>query len=323
MQKWLKRICLGSSHRLPTWVCVGHASPTQQVHVVLEGLGEPINVTHNHVVVELRPLVLAICFKGHGHFSTLKRAKLQLTLSEAQPTEYALGSVTLETRDVIKLPADELCLFNVTGSASLCLPKTRLHLHYLYERVKLRLDRDPRNVYKMRPKPLFSMWLLYALPRPVALVSYADGQRSNIFPMDLIGPTDSPYFLLSLGQTRPSLPFIKNSGKLAVSMIPLEQTAVALQLGKNHRIDTADWRTLPFDTVPSHTFGLPTPSGALTVRELEVVEAHDLTEHTILIATTRHIEQRASGLHMCHAQRTFQHYLMERGRELPVYVMPH
>ena len=44
---------------------------------------------------------------------------------------------------------------------------------------------------------------------------------------------------------------------IALADVPLEDTAIAYQLGEHHQKERIDWSALPFETEPSSPYGLP------------------------------------------------------------------
>ncbi len=318
MLQWIRRLALGDAHDLPMWVPVGHDDPESQVQVLLEGFGAPIDVTSNNVIVDLHPFCYAISLEGDDSNADLARARPALVVREPKPPYGTLGRIRLRFRETMDLPLHRIVLFETAGCANRCLQPLRLRMTYLYERIRLLLDRNPHNE-KMKPSEQFSNWVAYFLPRPVHLISFEHEGHGNIFPMDLIGTTASPYYLLSLHRKRPALPLILASGKLAVSAIPGEFTPIAYRLGRHHRVATVDWTDLPFATVPSATYGIPVPADALSVREVRLHSTHEVGKHVILVTTTTQVQRRRTAPEMCHVNRLYQAYLRRGGRALPSF----
>lgn len=309
---------MGAGSDLPTWVCVGHESPETQVRIDLEGLGVPVDVTLNHVMVELRPFRIAIAVNENDvDPHSVRDQQTSLVLRESRDSNRVLGRVSLRFGDVITHSPYSFLLFETLRATNQCLPWLQVQSHYLYERCKRLVDRDPRNVHRMTTADLFSCWLLYSLPRKVALVSFYDNDRGNMFPMDLIGVTDSPYYLMSLTSKDPALPLIVASRKLAVSDVPVGYASIVYGLAKNHHRESIDFSELPFETGRSRQFGIPVPNDALSVREVYIERCHEVDHHTVFITTTRNIESRRAGLQLYHVQRVYQQYLAVHGRPLP------
>lgn len=312
----------GRPDPLPQWVTVGHDAPRTQVRTWLHGLDEPLDVSANHVPVDLHPLTVAIALSGEGRPELAHRARqtrLWLTVEEPEPSGKLLGRVGLKYRQALPLGETDLYFFDTDSYENFCLPRIELYWNYLRERIKLFFDHDPRNVHKMTPAQLFAMWVLYIAPRPVGLVSYDHEGKSNLLPMDLMGETDSPYYLLGLHTTSPATPVITRARKLAISHVPFEDKDVVFSFGRHHRQVTIDWDQVPFPVEKSRTFGLPVPQHALDVREVVLEESLETGRHTLFVTTTVDFEERHRGLQMCHVHRLYQCYLRSQGRELVAY----
>jgi hypothetical protein len=85
-------------------------------------------------------------------------------------------------------------------------------------------------------------------------------------------------------------------GSIALSSIPIEQTPLAYQLGKNHRKECIDWTELPFATKTSSKLGLPVPQFSVRVREMQIEAVRKLGSHTLCIERTIHDERWNNGL---------------------------
>jgi flavin reductase (DIM6/NTAB) family NADH-FMN oxidoreductase RutF len=135
--------------------------------------------------------------------------------------------------------------------------------------------------------------------------------------MDLIGPTDSPYFLMSLRTTAPAVRLITESRRMALADVPLDHAGVAYQLGQHHRKERIDWSSLPFDTEPSPAHGLPVLRAALRLREVVVRDVHLMNSHMLFITEVVHEKRRDNGLQLFHMSGPYYRYLERRGIALP------
>ncbi len=135
----------------------------------------------------------------------------------------------------------------------------------------------------------------FICPRPVVLVSAVSGNRSNIFPMNLLGSISDGYFAFALDSTRLAAPLVAAAGKVALSSIPLEQSEVAQRLGKNHKKESVAWNQLPFPTRPSQALGIPVPYFASRVIELQIEATRNLGSHTFFVARVIRDERRGQG----------------------------
>lgn len=168
--------------------------------------------------------------------------------------------------------------------------------------------------FRMSFPDLRALEVFYILPRPVYLVSVVHGERSNIFPMDLVWPVGAGGFMLALRRTNPSTVLMRESGRIVVSSVPAEQKAVAYQLGNHHRLESIDWDKLPFDTSPSQEFGIPTPSFSMRTRELEVRRVTDVGSHVCFETCVKADVLRTGGMQLCHVSDMYAHWRAAHGR---------
>src|SRR5207247_3774103 len=158
------------------------------VRVLLDGLGAPLDVTGNNVAVSLRPFLIGIAFADAQAEDTLQHASPLLSFRERRAGEPVIGTIRLRFWTAVSLGTWRLCVFETRGHTNRCLSPARLRLHYLYQRWSNFRNRSPYN-FTVAPHDLRSLFVFYTCPRPVALISVQSGSASNIFPMDLIGPT--------------------------------------------------------------------------------------------------------------------------------------
>lgn len=307
----LKRLLLAAG-RVPRYLPVGYPSPQREVRVTLDGLATPCDVTDTHVMIALRPLVLALAAPNGMPSATLAANGLSLRFTPCTEPQTTLGVVALRHETEITTDGATLHLFRQNGSSNAAMPPAAQALFSAYHRFGEWKRRHQRNT-PMLPDDLRAIQVLYICPRPVVLVSVQHGSASNLFPMDLIGQTDGPHFLLGLRNTSPSIPLIKGSRRLAVSDAPLEYTRIAFKLGEHHAKESIDWNALPFATAPSQGHGIPVPKAALRVRDLDVREVRDVGSHTLFITRVVNDERRRDGLQMCFLAGSYYRRLALRG----------
>jgi flavin reductase (DIM6/NTAB) family NADH-FMN oxidoreductase RutF len=315
----LRRLLLGADDT-PGWLVVGHAEPERHLEVWLHGFGEPVDVSDNHVMVALVPFLVAIRLDVLSPEDRAIADASRPWLSVREPDGRELARVRLRPAREVEVPPYRLGLFETAGCDDRNLPAVRLHAHYLLQRWKHLQDRNPYNM-KMASSPLFCSFALYSAPRPVVLVSHQSSGRGNVVPLDLVGEAGAPCYLLGVHDS-PALVRLAEAERLAVSTVPLAWSDTAVALGRNHRHETIDWAGLPFATVPSPTWGIPVPAGALTVREVRVERLVRAGSHTIFVTTTERLERWAEGLQTCYIHGFHQMYLERQGRPLPVPAGP-
>jgi len=293
---------------LPGWVCVGHADPDDQVRVWLEYPGHRLDISRCHRMVALAPLVIAI-----GLENDVQNGAIVVT--ENQPGGSILGRIEVNLQRKIQACGVPVALFEAGASRNRCMPLLRGAAIRSWESWKAARDPNPRNI-RMTPSDMFAMWILHNAPRPVVAVSCGSPERGNLFPMDLVGSLTDECYVLGLHSSSPAIPVLRESGKIAVSVMPLCAKNAVYGLGKNHREALLDLRALPMTTLPSPLFGIPALAQALAVYDLALETVIDLGSHQLFVTRVKSFERKSAELQMCHVHRLYQQYLMERGRAL-------
>jgi flavin reductase (DIM6/NTAB) family NADH-FMN oxidoreductase RutF len=126
-------------------------------------------------------------------------------------------------------------------------------------------------------------------------VSAVSGNRSNLFPMNLLGNVGDGYFAFALDSSRLAAPLVAAAGTIALSSIPMEHSEMARQLGKNHKQETISWNQLPFPTRPSTALSIPVPCFASRVIEMQIESTRNLGSHTFFVARVVRDERRSDG----------------------------
>jgi len=302
---------LRSLVNFPRYGPLGLHDPQSHVAVWLDGLGEPRDVTRNNVVAALRPFTIGIMF-GRDESPVLEGRALRLSMRERRSGR-VLGSIGLRLVRSIPLEEHRFCLFETSGSENRCVTAPNLGLYYLRQRWReeRRRRKNPYN-FQMTRAGLRASYCFYLCPRPVVLVTVVHGELGNMFPMDLIGPTDSPWFSMALRKTSPAVRLMQESRRMALASAPFAYRDIAYELGKHHALETIDWAKLPFATTCSPLFGYPVAEAALRVREVEVKEFHDVGSHMLFITSiVRETVPRGGtgGPQMFHAFSSYRQYL--------------
>jgi flavin reductase (DIM6/NTAB) family NADH-FMN oxidoreductase RutF len=183
-------------------------------------------------------------------------------------------------------------LFQVDRCRNYCLPASRLWAHYLHHAY---LRQKSTSHIRLSNRAAQAMAAAFICPRRVVLVSAVWGDRSNMFPMNLLGSLGDDYFAFSLDSTRLAAPLVAGAGQVALSGIPVRRAEIAQQLGRNHKKESVAWSQLPFATTPSTALGIPVPSFASRVTELEVETIRNLGSHTLFVSRVVRDERRAAG----------------------------
>lgn len=298
-QEACKRAVFGSSN-LHQQCAIGLRDPQREVGVWLNGLGICLDVTDRNVMAAAQPLTLGVGLEDGCDAAAIRRSRPSLEFRERGGESRLLGKIGLHLTGEIPVGGGRLVLFRAHSCKNYCLPKARLWAHYsyyAYRRWRARA-RAGASTFRMLANELRSVFVFYICPRPVVLVSVRDGNLANIFPMDLIGPIGARHFTLALHRNSTAVPLMERSRRIALSSVPVEQTATAYDLGENHKLPGVDWPQVPFATSPSTSFGIPVPQFSLRVREMQIEAVRDLGSHKLFLAKTVEDEHWAEGLQM-------------------------
>jgi flavin reductase (DIM6/NTAB) family NADH-FMN oxidoreductase RutF len=288
----LRQVLLGKTN-LPQQCTVGIHDPQTEVTVWLHGIGAPRDVTFEHSIACAAPFTICV---GGGEWPLNRDAgkRLALRFRERDGEKRLLAELGLRHTGTILTDGPALRLFQIHGCKNYCLPKGRLWAHYLHQ-AYLRWRNKSTSHIRISSRAAHAMIVSFICPRPVVLVSAVSGDRSNIFPMNLLGRVSEGYFAFALDSTRLAAPLVAGAGSVALSSIPLEQSEVARQLGKNHKKESVPWNQLPFPTRPSTALGIPVPCFALRVIELHIETIRNLGSHTFFVARVIRDERRGEG----------------------------
>jgi flavin reductase (DIM6/NTAB) family NADH-FMN oxidoreductase RutF len=297
--KAIKKIVLGEAD-VPQQCTVGMPDPQMEVRVWLEGFGERLDVTSNHVVACASPLTVGI-----GINSERLQTQPALEFRERNGEQRLIAKLGLRQSGSISGAGQNLLLFQIRRCANYCLPRHRLWAHDLYQYlVRRRGDKNPEIPMSIRGAR--SMNVFFICPRPVVLVSAMHGDSGNIFPMNLFGAIGHSYFAFALNSTRKAAPLVERAGRVALSNIPFEHAGLVRQLGKNHRLESVNWNELPFNTTRSAALGLPIPEFALRVREVEIETVRKLGSHTLFFARILRDDRLGNSLQFCMVHGIYQ-----------------
>jgi flavin reductase (DIM6/NTAB) family NADH-FMN oxidoreductase RutF len=291
-RKTIRHLALGPEN-LPNQCIIGMEEPQSEVDVELHGLGAPRDVTQNHVPACAAPFTIGIGFDQDLTGDLRAGKRVALHFRERAGARRLLGKLRLRLALTIPVAGRTVGLFSIRNTSNYCLPRMRLWARYAYWAYG-RLKSPPDVRLKLRD--VHAMPVLFSCPRPVVLVSVADGKTGNIFPMNLMGSLGDNHFGLALNSTRPASALVQRLARLALSSLPVEQASLVRSLGANHKKESIRLDEIPFSVAPSPTFGLPVPTFALRVRELEVITTRNMGSHMLFIARVVHDERWSNGL---------------------------
>src|ERR1700722_17639150 len=302
VRKALKAVIFGSAS-FPQQCSIGLRDPQSEISVWLHGLGSPRDVTQNNVITSARPFTIGIGLERSPDPAEAGGTPLSLLFRERDGEQRLLGVIRLRLNEVTAIGLDRIGFFEILSCTNYCVPRARLwarYLHYGYQRWRSRAH--PGSNVPMVGREVHSVFVFYICPRPVVLVSVVDGNFTNIFPMDLIGPIGGQHFTLALHATSTAVSLMERSRRVALSGVPVEQISIAYALGQNHKKTDFCWNQISFDLTTSPAFGLPIPEFALSVKEMEIEEVRVMGSHKLFICRTEVNHLRSHGLQLSFVQ---------------------
>lgn len=282
---------------LPQWSTVAVAPPQQVVTATLRWDGQSADVTADHTVASLNPLVIATSIHAG------QRPVLEYSDSG---TGKILGVLQLKQAASVAAEQTSLAIYQVEAGQHHCLGWPRRPWNEWLQNRLMRKSQSS-HPFALDPAVVQRLMIAYLCPRPVVLVSVGAPGHQNIFPMDLIGPlARSGLFSLALRSTNVSVPVIREVRRVALSCIPATMKAIVYQLSEHHKQPLAEWNALPFPVQPSQEFGIPTVAAALRVQELAIVHSREIGSHTFFIGRLVSDLPLAEGVQLHHTPGFYQ-----------------
>jgi len=259
---------------LPQWSPVAVTPPQTLVSAALRWDGETADVTTDHTVASLKPLMIATSLDA-GPSPELEYRD--------RATGRMLGSLRLQRTAPVAAAETPLAFYLVAGGEHYCLRwPWRSWNAWLQNRAMLK-NRSPHNS-GMEPTAAQQLMIAYLCPRPVVLVSVETLGHRNIFPMDLIGPLRrGGFFSLALRTTNVSAPIMREVRRVALSSVPARLKTTVYQLAEHHKRPLDNWNELSFPVQPSREFGIPVMADALRILELAIVHHQEIGSHTFFL----------------------------------------
>jgi flavin reductase (DIM6/NTAB) family NADH-FMN oxidoreductase RutF len=283
------------------------------VRAVLVGPGGERDVTGCVVPVSLNPFLLGI--HAPPGEAAAAPAGLRVTLRmEEVVSGKLLGRLLLRAEHSLSGALGDTQLFRPLASRVDCEAAVARWWKYLLAWRQVRAQAGVPHAFAMSFADLRALNVFYMMPRPVHLVSVVHQERSNLFPMDLVGPVGQDTFVLALRATSPSIELMRASGRIVFSGAPAALKEVVFRLGAHHKARSIDWDGLPIAVRPSPHFGIPVPQAALRVRELEVAASHDIGSHVFFVTTVAADTRLADEPQLAHVSDMYARWAAAAGR---------
>ena len=303
--------------RPPQRFFLGLDGAQKEITVWLDGAGAPRDVTLHHSLACADPLTICVAFKKGEGLKEDERKHLTLKFREQKGGEKLLGKIGLRYVKTISTSGPALFFFEVTSARNYCLPALHLWSFYMLHAYRRWRRPLPPNLIQLPFLAMRAMDILFICPRPIGLGSSAEGERGNMFPVNVMGPLDDGYFGFALKHAKFPAHLVNRTRRLALTTVPMQQGDLAYGLGRNHSRDGIEWSDLPFSIKPSREFRIPVPTFALGVRELEVEVNHLFGTHIFFAGRIVCDDRFNEAVELCVVHGHYQCYRLKvRGEDL-------
>src|SRR5689334_10663900 len=163
IKKVAKHIALGGAN-LSQQCTLGLPDPQTEISVWLCGLGEPLDVTNNHVLACPSPFTVGIGLEDYSDGGRSPRS-LSLEFRERNGERRLLADVGLRSSEIVSSASQALSLFHIRSCRNWCLPLPRLLAYDLYQFIRRREDKNP-EIY-ISALASRAMTACFICPRPV------------------------------------------------------------------------------------------------------------------------------------------------------------
>lgn len=284
---------------LPQWSTIAVAPSQQAVAATLRWNGGTADVTADHAVASLKPLMIVTSIDAGP------RAVIEY---RDRSTGRILGTLQLAKTTQLAIEQTALTLYRVEAGEHRCLGWPHRPWNTWLQNRLMRKNPSAQHAL-MAPQAVQQLMIAYLCPRPVVLVSVQAAGHQNIFPMDLIGPLErSGFYSLALRSTNVSAPFMRETRRVALSSVPATMKANVYALSAHHKRPLDDWNNVPFPVRSSPVFDIPSVAEALCVHELSIVHSQEFGSHTLFVGRIASAEERTEGMQLHHTPAYYQAY---------------
>jgi len=279
-------------------------------HVYLQNKDSLIDVSQNHWLLSLDPVVLGVWLqKDILLFSENASCKIYFSDKKSDIENIEKDKVAIIDVDFFdKIEESNGVLFLLRAKKSSICHISALKIFLLFFKF-----------YK-KPKLSFSQFkslvAAHSYPRRVRVISFRDGDYYNIFPMDLLGDiSQSKRFVFGLRHSNHALAKIIETKKIVVSEFSSSYKNIVYQLGKHHTSRPLSMDDLPFKTVPTDQFNFFIPEWVESYKEINIIKTINLGSHMLLWGEPVNEKTlKAASAHLFHIP--FLLYLHQKRRGL-------
>lgn len=289
MKKLLNLLLFGNTY-FKEFPAISTDENTIGENVVFDIDGKPLDVSKNHWLLSLEPMVFGIWLENE--VGIIKGTNGNLNFKSIQNKTLA----TLELHCIESKPEKEgtLFLFEVKKNDVFHCHPFKLKLIY--------------SLHYKRPNVSFGQFknllAAFSFPRKVRLISFKKEDYFNMFPMDLVGEIpNTNRFVFGLRHSNNTLIKIIEEKKIVVIEFPAAYKNEVYQLGKHHSGKIPNLDALPFDVKESNRFQFPVPQWAMQYHEIEITQTLNLGSHMLLygeVVNTVTVNENRDNLYHIH-----------------------
>lgn len=268
MKRILRNLLIGSSefHEYPA-VSMNGNSITETVALEIDG--RKSDVSHNHWLLSLEPMVFGIWLADE--FPVIQKQKKGCLYFNSQKNKM-VAKVHLILANGIEGKEGTLFLFEVKKATVFHFSQLKIRLIY--------------EAFYRKPNHSFTQFQnlasAFSYPRKVRVISFKEDNYFNIFPMDLVGDMGNGRLVFGLRHTNITLNKIIRAKKLVVAEVPFFAKDGIYTLSHHHSSRPPDEKALPFKVITSELFRFPVPEWAIGYQEIEIEKTIDLGSHCLL-----------------------------------------
>ena len=177
-------------------------------------------------------------------------------------------------------------------------------------------NKKPGNVF-LHSNLYKQVQIAYAIPRHIALITVSDGGNYNLFPTDLHGQAVNDHYIISLRTGGKACEQVEAAGRLLISEMDCTTYKAVYALGKNHMQPLKTKGQFTFGDQTSASFQWPVPDGALSYKELTLLDTFTHGIHKILLFKILYIHQPVTALNgtLAHIHNTYATWRYKKGME--------
>lgn len=298
------------------YVCISENSFLEPLHVILKEKNEDVDITHCHVLLGYRPMLLGFHFSIGSDLArrvmSLEEVTLQFDFPTSPPAHPPTWVARLVLKKVSEIKLGEQALFVFEGLSGEHRFLSRFHqiMNRIYERLQSKKPGNiglPGNLYDQ-------VAIAYSMPRNISIVSLGDGNRFNLFPTDLHGAVGGQFYVGSLRHEGNASRQVEEFKKIVLSTVKTEAFRDVYALGKNHMGELKELERFNTFSELSEQWKLPLPESVISYRELQWLSSVDAGIHRIhCFRTVNQHMLRQPAWTLAHIHRYYAQWRLDHG----------